>query len=68
MEELNYKELLLQLMASLTQATCMKDVAGDVAIVCMRLGVPPEWDDLSELGELLSTMGVTTLYDSGRSG
>lgn len=62
MTEPNYKDILLQLIASLTLSDHMGDVAGDIDGALKQAGVDIEWDDLSDLGRKLGKMGVTTLY------
>lgn len=62
MSEINYKDLLLTFIASLTLSDHMGDVADDVDYVLKQLGLEMEWDGLDELGTKLGEMGITTLY------
>lgn len=62
MEEPNYKELLLQFLASLTFADHMGDAGSNMREVCKRIGLPHDWDDFDDLGRILKNMGVTSLY------
>lgn len=63
--DLNYRELLLSFIGSLTLAEHMGDVAEDVQEVLNRLGITDDWEDLSELGDILGRMGVKTIYGTG---
>jgi hypothetical protein len=58
------REILLSLIGSLTLCDHMGDVADDVDFALKAIGVPFEWEDLSELGTKLGRMGVRTLYGS----
>ena len=59
---MDYRELLLQFIASLTLCDHMGDVAGDIEKVLKEMGLTFEWDDLDDLRTKLGEMGVTTLY------
>jgi hypothetical protein len=61
MPEEGYKELLLQLIGSLTLCDHLGDVADDVQIVLDRLGLDITWTEWEELGDALGQMGITTL-------
>lgn len=57
------RDLVLQLIASLTIADHMGDVAEDIVEALKRLGLGDlEWQDLSDLGMELGKLGVTTLH------
>ena len=62
MADPDYRQILLQLIGSLTLADHMGDAAGDVAQALKMAGLDIEWDDLNELGARLGQMGVTTLH------
>jgi hypothetical protein len=68
MKKTTDRETLLQLIASLTLCDHMGDVANDVDIVLKRLGISFEWDELSEVGDKLGEMGITTLYGTSIGG
>lgn len=61
---LDYKGLLLQFIASLTLCDHLGDVADDINCVLKRLDYNIKWDDLSELGDELGKLGITTLYET----
>ena len=58
----NLRGILLQLVASLTLAEHMGDVATCVRVTLNRLGMEIDWADLDELALALGKMGVTTLH------
>lgn len=58
------RSLLLEFIGSLTLAEHMGDVRENIDTVLKRLGVKIEYETLSELGDALGDMGVTTLYGS----
>ena len=59
---MDYKELLLQFIASLCLCDHMGDVSNDVDFVLKKLGIDVEWDDFYELGNWCGEQGITTLY------
>lgn len=59
---MDYKNLLLQFIASLTLCDHMGDVADDIIVVLKKMEIAIEWDDIDDLGKALGEMGVTTLY------
>lgn len=56
------KDILLQLIASLTLADHMGDVSNEIQKALEQLGETPEWDDFPELQKWLHAKGITTLY------
>lgn len=59
----DYRELLLQLCASLTLCEHMGDVSDDVRTVLNRIGIEVRGDDWAlATREALQALGVTTLY------
>lgn len=56
------REILLQLIGSLTLCDHMGDVSNDVETALKRIDLDIEWADLDELGTELGKRGVTTLY------
>ena len=56
------RNLLLQLIGSLTLCDHMGDVSNDVQYVLTKLGINDEWEDWPQLAEALHVRGVTTLY------
>lgn len=56
------RKLLLSFIASLTLADHLGDVGNDIQTVLYRLGITEPWDELDELGNILSKMGVKTLH------
>jgi len=62
--DLNYREILLQFIASITLCDHMGDVSNDVSDVLEKIGLNIEWDEWHELGRALGKMGVTTLVGS----
>lgn len=62
-ENIDYKQILLQLLASLMLCDHMGDVGNDMAEVCDRIGLPTDINgEFVPLKKLLHEMGVTTLY------
>lgn len=59
---MDHKQLLLQLIASLTLADHMGDVANSVTFVLKKLGYDWEWEEWYELRNHLGRAGITTLY------
>lgn len=56
------KKLLLQFIASLTLCDHMGDVMNDIQEVLNRISLTEEWNDFSELREILASRDITTLY------
>ena len=65
---MNYRTLLLQLLASLTLCDHMGDVSNNIATVLKKLDIRLEWDDFSELGRKLAEKGITTLMGTKLDG
>ena len=65
MSQVDYKKILLQLIASLTLCDHMGDVGDDINKTLENIDLQVgEWDDICELGHLLGKMGITTLYET----
>jgi hypothetical protein len=62
MDENDYKELLMQLLGSLTICEHMGDVARDVEYVLKKLGHDFKWYELHEVADYFGSIGATTLY------
>lgn len=57
------RDILLQLIASLTLCDHMGDVCDSIQKTLDLLSIKvDEWNDLYELGSVLGKMGITTLY------
>jgi len=66
-KQIDHKKLLESLMASLTLADNLGDVAEDVSHVAKKMGFKSnimDWNDLTEFQTELSERGITTLYGS----
>lgn len=66
-EEINYKELLLKLCASLTLCDHMGDVWDDVNTVLKRIGmghIGHTAEEFGDLGRDFAKEGITTLWDT----
>lgn len=61
-KELDYRDILLRFIASLTLCEHMGDVADDIETVLDILGIKLEWEDLYDLRMKLGKMGIKTLY------
>ena len=61
--QIDYKDLILRFINSLTLCDHMGDVAGDIETVFERIGFKIEWEDLEDLGPKLDKIGIKTLYD-----
>lgn len=61
-KELDYRDILLKFIASLTLCEHMGDVADDIETVLGCLGIELEWEDLDDLRKQLHKMSITTLY------
>lgn len=61
---IDYREVLLSLIGSLTLADHMGDAANDIWAALRRIGLePPDTvSDLTDLGQWLGRMGIRTLY------
>jgi hypothetical protein len=64
---LDYRDILLKLIGSLTLSDHMGDVSEDVARTLHMIGIDIEWVDWPDLRKALAKMGVTTLYDTSLS-
>lgn len=62
MADIDYRNLLLQFIGSLTLADHLGDVGNDIETVLKRLDLKIDWDEPHELGQALGKMGITTLY------
>lgn len=64
------RDILLQLIGSITLADHIGDVAEDVWYALKKIGIPPPADigALNELGDWLGSQGITTLYGSSLGG
>jgi len=67
-EEVDYRKLILELIAALCQCEDMGDVSSEVAEVLERMGVNIEWADFDELLGHLNGMGIYGLWEEGGSG
>ena len=61
---MEYRELLLKFIASLTLCEHMGDVFDDIDVVLKRIGVNEEWNDETDLKLILDKIGVKKLYDT----
>lgn len=59
---IDYKQLLLQFIGTLTLDENTGDVSDSISTILDRMDMDLEWDDLSDLGDQLGKMGITTLY------
>lgn len=63
-EGLDYRELLLSFIGSLTLCDHLGDVAGDIDEVFKQAQIDIKWGVLDDLGPALGRLGVKTLYGS----
>lgn len=61
---IDYRELLLTFIGSLTLCEHMGDVMGDIETVLERAGEPIDFDDLDQLARVLHERGHKTLYNT----
>jgi len=61
-KELDYRDILLKFVASLTLCEHMGDVADDIETVLDIIGIKLKWEDLYDLRRKLGKMGITSLY------
>jgi hypothetical protein len=63
-DNLDYKELLLQFLASLTMCEDIMEVSQDVYFLLNKMEIDVEWEILPDLASYFAEQNITTLYGS----